>query len=185
VADWYYIGHYGQLGPLTREQIDELIASGVIVRESYVWRTGMPQWVPAHSVGELASSFTVAQPFAAPPPPPMAPQAHEVQAPPTTYPYGTEALYSGTPSYPTYGGYGPLANYGAVPSDRSRVAAGVLQLFIPGVGRMYLGYMAYGVLQLLMTIITCGVGYLWSFVDGILILAGTPKVDGYGRVLGS
>ncbi len=189
MADWYYIGHYGQLGPLTREQIEELIQSGVIVRETYVWRTGMLQWAPADAVAELASSFTVPQAFAAPPPPPMAPTApySDPQAPASSYPYGTEStLYSNYPSSTAFGTYSnPLSPYGAVQSDRSRVTAGVLQLFLPGVGRMYLGYMAYGVLQLLMLFITCGIGYLWSFVDGILILAGTPKVDGYGRVLGS
>ena len=44
VADWYYIGHYGQLGPLTKEQIDELVDGGVIARETYVWSTGMPAY---------------------------------------------------------------------------------------------------------------------------------------------
>src|SRR5579859_2938673 len=42
VGEWYYIGHYGQLGPLTREQIDELVTGGVISRDTYVWRAGMP-----------------------------------------------------------------------------------------------------------------------------------------------
>ena len=67
-------------------------------------------------------------------------------------------------------------------SDKSRIAAGVLQLIIPGVGRMYLGYLAQGVIQLLTTPL-CGAGALWSYIDGIAILCGSTKLDGYGRVL--
>ena len=66
-------------------------------------------------------------------------------------------------------------------SDRSRPLAGVLNLIFPGVGRLYLGYMALGILQLLFAL--CGVGIIWSFIDGILMLAGSLKYDGYGRRL--
>ena len=52
MADWYYIGHYGQLGPLTREQIDELIDGGVIARDTFVWSTGMAEWQPADRISE-------------------------------------------------------------------------------------------------------------------------------------
>lgn len=86
-------------------------------------------------------------------------------------------------------GYGAIENrysetsslFGTVRSDRSRIAAGILNLVIPGVGRMYLGYMAHGVLQLILSL--CGVGYIWSIIDGIIILTGGVKLDGYGRRL--
>lgn len=176
MADWYYIGHYGQLGPLTRDQIDELIQGGVITRETYLWHSGMVDWVPADRVNELSDCFRLAQPFVAPPPPPG-----QRLAPPTfgeaTAIYGSEAYSQNVPSP-----YGYSSNLPApLASDRSRVAAGILQLVIPGVGRMYLGYAAIGVLQLVL--FPCFVGWLWSVVDGILILAGSPKIDGYGRVL--
>jgi TM2 domain-containing membrane protein YozV len=70
--------------------------------------------------------------------------------------------------------------YGIVRSDRSRAIAGLLQV-IPGVGRMYLGYWAHGVLQLVFTM--CGIGLFWSWIDGLIILAGGVKLDGYGRRL--
>lgn len=177
VGDWYYIGHYGQLGPLTREQIDELVEGGVIARDTYVWRAGMDSWLPAERVGELANAFRAAQPFAAPPPPPSptARPAPPIQAPtPNFPPQEFQPLASQAAYYPTFGG---------LRSDRSRTAAGILQLFIPGVGRMYLGYLAYGVLQLVLTICTCGFLYLWSFIDGVIILTGGVKLDGYGRQL--
>ena len=66
-------------------------------------------------------------------------------------------------------------------SDRSRIAAGVLQLVIPGVGRMYLGYVAIGVLQLLTSM--CGIGVIWSWIDALIILTGGVRYDGYMRRL--
>lgn len=173
MGEWYYIGHYGQLGPLTLDQIQELVQGGVVVRETYVWRTGMSNWVPAGTVSELGTAFRLAEPFAAPPPPPMTATA----TPPPTFGagFGTSSampspFYSAQPAFQT------------VPSDRSRIAAGVLQILLPfGVGRFYLGYFAIGVMQLVLSM--CGIGMLWSVIDGIAILCGATKFDGYGRSL--
>ena len=176
VGDWYYIGHYGQLGPLTREQIDELVEGGVIARETYVWRSGMDAWLPADRVRELAEAFRLSAPYAPPAPPP--PPSPEI-APPVAKVAPPAPLYDPRPT-----GYGVPSAYpslGGLRSDRSRTAAGVIQLLIPGVGRMYLGYLAYGVLQLI-TAFFC-VGWIWSIVDGIVILSGGMKYDGYGREL--
>lgn len=181
MADWYYIGHYGQLGPLTREQIDELIQGGVIVRETYVWCTGMSSWLQADQVSDLRQSFQ-AGPSMAPPPPPAA-------APPTVshasttaipgQPFGGTGFSAGHSQYPIQGHhYAP-----AIWSDRSRVAAGILNIVLPGVGRMYLGFAAIGVLQLIVTICTGGIGWIWPLIDGALILSGNYKYDGYGRHL--
>ena len=171
VGEWYYIGHYGQLGPLTKDQVDELIQGGVIVRDTYVWRAGMTDWVRADASPELASSFRVMQP-AGPPPPPLS-QSAPVTAPPS---YGTDYNAPSARMPMTTHAYHPVS---PVKSDRSRTAAGILQLVIPGVGRMYMGYAAIGVLQLVLTL--CGVGWFWSVIDGIVILGGGVKMDGYGR----
>ena len=48
---------------------------------------------------------------------------------------------------------------------------------------MYLGYLAYGVMQLILTICSFGTLWIWSFVDGVIMLSGGLKHDGYGRVL--
>jgi TM2 domain-containing membrane protein YozV len=66
-------------------------------------------------------------------------------------------------------------------SDKKRITAGLLCL-IPGAGRLYLGYSAHGVLQLV-TFLLCGVGLIWSWIDCFWILLGGEKFDGYGRVL--
>lgn len=184
MADWYYIGHYGQLGPLTREQIDELIQGGVIVRETYVWCTGMASWLQADQVSDLRGSFQLG-PAMAPPPPPS------VSSPPSAHAAPTVAsgvhLQYGASGFPT-GGHStypvPAYQYApAIMSDRSRVAGGILNIVLPGVGRMYLGFAAIGVLQLIVTICTGGIGWIWPLIDGALILSGNYKYDGYGRQL--
>lgn len=178
MADWYYIGHYGQLGPMSRDQIDDLISGGVITRETFVWCTGMPAWLAASDVRELQGSLNQVE-VLTPPPPPMQPVYSPT--PPQIQP--TMAMPQSAPLYRDNLSQNFLTSMPTIKSDRSRVAGGVLNLLLPGVGRMYLGYGAYGVLQLFVTLATCGVGAIWPFVDGICILAGTVKMDGYGRVL--
>jgi len=186
-VEWYYIGHYGQLGPLSKEQMEELIEGSVILADTYVWKSGMGQWQTADTVHELRAALQAAAPFAAPPPPPMAPEPQRPQPPaartsfaPQPKPYTQPQPQPNYPANPNY--YRTDMAY-AARSDKSRVLAGVLQLFLPGVGRIYLGYYAYGTLQLVLFLCTFGLMALWSVVDGIMILAGTVKFDGFGRVL--
>jgi TM2 domain-containing membrane protein YozV len=68
-------------------------------------------------------------------------------------------------------------------SDKQKLVAGLLQILIPlGIGRMYAGHVGLGVGQLVVTIVTCGIGALWPFIDGIVMLAGDSK-DGNGLPL--
>lgn len=176
MGDWYYIGHYGQLGPLTREQIDELVQGGVIARETYVWRSGMTDWLPADKVPELSGSFQLVDPLLSPPPPPGVRPAPAATPPTPTFnhiPIANAELATSP--------YGGLGAYGAPKSTLSRLLGGILQLVVPGVGRIYLGYAAIGVLQLLLSL--CGVGWIWSIIDGLIILTGGVRMDGYGRTL--
>lgn len=174
-AEWYYVGHYGQLGPLTMSQIEELIRDGVIDKETFVWHGGLANWERAGNNSNLAGFFA-ASPYAAPPPPP-----------PTmgSQPGLGDYRQPVTPSFTGISGYGAYGyDMATLPvSDKSRLLAGILQLCIPGVGRMYLGYAAHGVLQLLLTPLGCLSGWIWSIVDGIVILSGGLKLDGYGRRL--
>lgn len=68
-------------------------------------------------------------------------------------------------------GYDPRS--GRPYSDKSKVLAGLLQLFLPfGVGRFYSGHIGLGVAQLVLALF--GIGVIWAFVDGIVLLAGNP-----------
>lgn len=109
-------------------------------------------------------------------PPEYQPYQSPNQPPPTPY---------GQPPAPY--GFNPAAPYGVDPatgvpfSDKSKLVAGLLQILVPlGIGRMYMGHTGLGVAQLLVTIFTCGLGSLWPFIDGIIILAGSPR-DSQGR----
>jgi TM2 domain-containing membrane protein YozV len=87
----------------------------------------------------------------------------------------------------------PMAPYGRHPltgeplSDKSKVVAGLLQLLgllgLVGIGRIYLGHTGLGIAQLVVGLITCGIGaVIWGVIDAVLIL--TDKVrDPEGRPL--
>jgi TM2 domain-containing membrane protein YozV len=89
----------------------------------------------------------------------------------------------------------PYAEGYPVPYDvrprKSRLAAGLLGILLPGLGlhRFYLGYSGVGMVQLLMTI--CGwpfcfippiISAVWCFLEGILCLVG-GMTDSEGRPL--
>lgn len=107
-----------------------------------------------------------------PPPPPGA-------FPPPADPY----------LYPPPGAYfDPAAPYGRHPltgepySERSRILAGLLQLLglvgFVGFGRMYIGQVGFGIAQLLVGLITCGIGaVIWGIVDAVLIFSGSVRDD--------
>ncbi len=92
---------------------------------------------------------------------------------------------------PAYGQPSAAAPYGVHPvtgvpySEKSKLVAALLQILIPiGLGRFYIGDTRTGVIQLVVTLVTCGIGALWPFIDGILMLIGDP-VDDQGRPLRS
>jgi TM2 domain-containing membrane protein YozV len=129
------------------------------------------------------------------------------------YPSGYEqqpqlpGVPSGVPYQPGYGvePYG-FDQYGRPMSDKSKVVAGLLQLLLGGllnlggVGRLYAGHTALGIIQLILSVVSwvlliclfvlivpifLFVGmWIWSIIDGIVMLAGNP-VDGQGRLLRS
>lgn len=153
--EWYYAGKYGPLGPLSESQMIELAESGVIEKDTYVWKAGMPDWVLAETVPELQRFLKSPQI-----PPPLLP----------------------TPSRSTPKSPRDAPSPALPKSPCNRILAGILQV-IPGVGRIYLGYLAIGILQLLTALCTGGLLSIWSWIDGIIILLGGVRYDGYGRIL--
>jgi len=119
-------------------------------------------------------------------PPEYQPYQQPNQQPPPP-PYGQPPVYGRPSAYSQPYAFNPAAPYGVDPatglaySDKTKLVAGLLQVIIPlGIGRMYMGQTGLGVTQLLVTIFTCGIGGLWPFIDGIMILVGNPR-DANGR----
>ena len=120
-------------------------------------------------------------PAAQPPPGYGQPQYEQPQ-------YGQPPPYPPPPGYgvPAYGYPGYPMGY-VDPMAKSKVAAGLLGIFLGGFGvhRFYLGYTKIGIIQIIVTVFTCGIGALWGFVEGILYLAGANgwTTDASGRPL--
>ncbi|MEV0217942.1 TM2 domain-containing protein [Streptomyces sp. NPDC050704] len=66
-------------------------------------------------------------------------------------------------------------------SDKSKITAGILQLFLGGfgAGRWYVGSNGVAIAQLL----TCGGLGLWALIDAILFFTSNDRTDKQGRVL--
>jgi TM2 domain-containing membrane protein YozV len=152
---------------------------------------GPPTPVPPHIASPYPTHPSPAQPYSAQPYPAQ---------PYSGQPYSPEPAAALVPTFP----YHPPSTQQL--SDKSKITAGLLQLVLGflfalgGVGRLYAGQTALGVVQLAASVVAwsmfwCGfllfipfAGYiaiwLWFVIDGIVLLAGRP-VDGQGRLLRS
>ncbi|MBR5722787.1 MAG: TM2 domain-containing protein [Oscillospiraceae bacterium] len=92
-------------------------------------------------------------------------------AQPNTFQQGNTGQYYGTVTY------------------KSKTAAGVLGILLGAFGahNFYLGYTSKAVVQLVMTLLSCGflgvVSGIWGFVEGIMLLTGKINQDGKGLPL--
>jgi len=120
------------------------------------------------------------------PPPPNQPPGGGYGAPPP----GGYGPPPGAYPPPAPGMMQPGSPYGVDPmtgmplSDKSKMTAGLLQIFLGsfGVGRFYLGYTGLGIAQIAVVWLTCGLGGLWPLIDGIMMLTGKVP-DAQGRPL--
>ncbi len=77
----------------------------------------------------------------------------------------------------------------AMPGAKSKIAAGLLGIFLGafGVHNFYLGNTGKAVTQLLLTVLSCGilsmVSGIWGLVEGIMILTGSINTDANGNPL--
>lgn len=69
--------------------------------------------------------------------------------------------------------------------QKSKMAAGLLGIFLGGWGihNFYLGNTTRGIIQIIVTIVTCGIGAIWGLVEGIMILTGAINTDAKGNPL--
>ncbi|GAA1356735.1 TM2 domain-containing protein [Streptomyces beijiangensis] len=96
--------------------------------------------------------------------------------PPTGHYPPPPGTYTGDPAAP----YG-YDIHGRPYSDKQKLVAGLLQIFVGGlgVGRFYTGHYGIAVAQLL----TCGGLGVWALIDGILFLTSNDRTDSQGRIL--
>lgn len=128
---------------------------------------------------------------------PGAPQANPYQGGQTGYPqpgvqqgYPQQNMQQGYPQpgvqQPYQQGYQqPGYGYGyAGVEQKSKIVAGILGILLGslGVHRFYLGETKMGIIQLVVTFVTFGVGGIWGFIEGIMILVGADpfKTDARG-----
>ena len=65
----------------------------------------------------------------------------------------------------------------SVPGADKKILAGVLAIVIPGLGihRFVLGDAVGGILRIVITIVTCGLGSLIGLIEGIIYLTKTDE----------
>ena len=138
-----------------------------------------------------------------PPPPPGGQGGPQATPPPGPANQPPPAAY-GAPAPPPAGAYTPGAAPmpGGPPVDggpfqltwmmtegpppgwqpKSKVLVGVLGILLGayGVHSFVAGNTKKGLIQLVVTIVTCGLGGLWGFIEGILVFTGSIKTDAYG-----
>lgn len=136
-----------------------------------------PSWVPL-TASTPAPAWPPAAPQRHPVPAPWPPQPPQDWAPAAPNPYETAPAVSWAlqpdPRQLAY-------QQGLYAAQKSRVGAGVLGLLLGvfGVHNFYLGRSGVAVLQLLLTVLSLGIlaplVWVWSVVEGILILVGSPS----------
>jgi len=150
--------------------LGEHMAAGRLEVDEYEDRVSIVAEAKTH--GELRPLFKdLPGPYPAfmvPPVRPLAPVPPPMMMPPPPMPVAM---------YPQYL---PLP---VMPSDRNRYVAGLLQILLPfGAGRFYTGHTGMALAQLFTCFIF--VGFIWSFIDGIVLLA-AGGTDAHGRPLTS
>jgi hypothetical protein len=66
---WHVANNGQTFGPFTLQQLAQAIAQGQLTSVTSVWNAGLPGWLPAGQLPELAALFGKAGPPPPPPPP--------------------------------------------------------------------------------------------------------------------
>lgn len=59
-AAWYYVQNNDRLGPVSEEQLKQLLINGPLTAQSYIWRKGFENWSKAAEVAEFSTIFAPA-----------------------------------------------------------------------------------------------------------------------------
>lgn len=145
MANWYIFYNGQQIGPMPEKDLLAYNPSS----DTMVWKEGMAQWQPIYTIPELmylinggGQQFNQFNPQSSQPQPPQ---------------YGA-------------GSYPPPA--GPRSSGKDKTVAGVLAIILGGLGvqYFYIGKIGAGFLTILLTIVTCGIWEILTFIQGIMML---------------
>ena len=67
MSEWFIYSNNQQSGPFAMNQLQQMVTMGSVTKETYLWKNGMSNWMPAGQIVELAPLFVTNTP----PPPPM------------------------------------------------------------------------------------------------------------------
>ena len=69
-------------------------------------------------------------------------------------------------------------------NQKSKMAAGLLGIFLGawGIHNFYLGFNKKAIIQIVVSLVTCGIGGIWGFIEGIMILCGKIKTAEFSAV---
>ena len=144
---------------------------------------------PSQGYGQSEPEYQNYNPSGGQPYPP-APYG-QTQPYPPVQPYGQTpqypAVYPGMPLVPGQVVQTPYGSFMVGP--KSKVAAGLLGIFLGvlGVGQFYRGNTGLGVAQLVVSIVTAGIGAIWGFIEGIMVLVAQPgspnSLDSNGQIM--
>ncbi len=70
-------------------------------------------------------------------------------------------------------------------APKSKLVAGLLGIFLGSIGvhKFYLGDSKAGIIRIVVTVVTLGIGGIWGFIEGIMILVnGGQDVNGVDLV---
>ena len=64
-------------------------------------------------------------------------------------------------------------------SDKSKLVAALLGILLGyfGIHNFYLGFTTKAIIQIVVSVVTCGLGGIWGLIEGILILMGKEGFD--------
>lgn len=204
---YFVIGIDGQrYGPVDVDGLVAWVGEGRIVASSVLIERGTDRSLAAESLPAVAAAIARVNTGAAPTPSPVIierglDETRTAAGPTTAHPApfapgprvaGGPGQPPPVPTAPAVGQYPPvpvMLPYGVgYRPPKSRIAAGLLGLFLGclGIHRFYLGHVGIGVVQLLLTVLTCGYGTLitgpWALIEAILCFTGTIR-DSEGREL--
>jgi uncharacterized RDD family membrane protein YckC len=91
---WYFVRDGLQLGPLTADELRDMIANGEVAPDTLVWKSDMPQWQPAFQQAGLFAQAVPVGEFAAPSDPYAPPGATLSYQTPEAY-YAPRVVYAG------------------------------------------------------------------------------------------